>query len=92
MAEDGIDISANSTNALTEYENLAFDYIITVCDSAKENCPYYPTKALKIHQNLQDLSKLKGSEEEKLEKFRDVRDDARLLAHKFSKVHFKGLR
>jgi arsenate reductase len=92
MAEDGIDISNHTTNALTDYENMAFDFIVTVCDSAKENCPYYPSKALRIHQNLQELSKLKGSEEEKLEIFREVRDDARLFAHKFSKVHFKGLR
>ena len=92
MAEDGVDISEHTTNALSEYENMTFDYIVTVCDAAKENCPYYPSKALKIHQNLEDLSKLKGSEEDKLEKFREVRDDARLFAHKFSKVHFKGLR
>lgn len=92
MAEEGIDISNQTTNALTDYDNINFDFIVTVSDAAKENCPYFPSKALRIHQDFPDLSKLKGTDEEKLEQYRELRADAKLFAHKFSKVHFKGLR
>lgn len=73
MKEDGIDISHYSSNNVDEYSNVEFDYVITVCDNAKEHCPYFPSKAQKFHHNFPDPSKVKGTNEEVQQKFREVR-------------------
>ena len=54
MLEDGIDISQHSSNHVDEYREISFDFVITVCDHARERCPYFPTQALKLHQNFPD--------------------------------------
>ncbi len=64
MKEDGIDISHHTSNNVNEYRDVAFDYVITVCDNAKENCPYFPAKIKVLHQNFPDPAKAKGSEKE----------------------------
>jgi arsenate reductase len=74
MKEDGIDISHNTSNNITEYFAIDFDYVITVCDNAKERCPYFPTKAKKFHYNFPDPAKAIGSDEEILNQFRVVRE------------------
>lgn len=74
MAENGLDISRHTSNHVDEYANIDFDYIITVCDHARENCPYIPGKATRFHHNFPDPAKASGSEEEILEEFRKVRD------------------
>ena len=73
MKEDGIDISNHTSNNITEYFGVDFDYVITVCDNAKEHCPYFPTKALKFHYNFADPAKATGTEEEVMNEFRTVR-------------------
>ena len=73
MKEDGIDISNHTSNNLDEYFNISFDYVITVCDNAKERCPFFPTKAIKLHYNFPDPAKAVGTEEEVLTEFRRVR-------------------
>ncbi len=73
MKEDSIDISNHTSNNITEYFGVDFDYVITVCDNAKERCPYFPTKALKFHYNFPDPAKATGTEEEILNEFRTVR-------------------
>lgn len=73
MKEDGIDISAHTSNNVEEYKNIDFDFVITVCDNAKERCPYFPTNATKFHYNFPDPAKATGTEEEILEQFRHVR-------------------
>jgi len=73
MKEDGIDISANTSNNITEYIGVDVDYVITVCDNAKERCPYFPSKAVKLHYNFPDPAKAIGSEEDVMEEFRRVR-------------------
>ncbi|TWR27147.1 arsenate reductase ArsC [Mucilaginibacter achroorhodeus] len=73
MQEDGIDISAHTSNNVDEYANVPFDYVITVCDNAKENCPYFPTEAVKLHHNFPDPAKAQGTEEEIMAEFRKVR-------------------
>ena len=57
MKEDGIDISSHTSNNVNEYGDIEFDYIITVCDNAKERCPYFPSKAYRFHQNFPDPAK-----------------------------------
>ena len=74
MKEDGIDISNHTSNNISEYFEIDFDYVITVCDNAKERCPYFPTKALKFHYNFPDPAKSIGTEEEIMNVFREVRE------------------
>lgn len=74
MAADGVDISNHTSNNVEEYTNIDFDYVITVCDNAKESCPYFPTKAVKLHYNFPDPAKAKGTEEEVKAEFVSVRD------------------
>ena len=74
MKEDGIDISNHTSNHVDEYLEVDFDYVITVCDNAKEACPYFPTKAIKFHHNFPDPAKATGTEEEIMKEFREVRD------------------
>ena len=58
MKRDGVDISNHTSNLVSEYLDIEFDYIITVCDHANENCPYIPSKnAVRIHKNFTDPSK-----------------------------------
>ena len=73
MLEDGIDISQHTSNNIDEYRNINFDFVITVCDNAKERCPYFPTKAEKFHYNFPDPAKATGTNEEIKEQFRTVR-------------------
>lgn len=74
MKEDGIDISNHTSNNIDEYYNIDFDFVITVCDNAKENCPFFPTQAKRFHYNFPDPAKAQGTESEILEEFRAVRE------------------
>ncbi len=76
MKEDGIDISNHTSNHIDEYADVDFDYIITVCDHANENCPYIPSKnALRLHHNFYDPSKLVGNDQEKHAAFLKAREE-----------------
>ena len=83
MKEEGIDISHHKSNNIDEYFNIEFDFVITVCDNAKERCPFFPTKAKMFHQNFPDPAKSIGTEEEILEQFRQVRQMIRSYSQKF---------
>jgi arsenate reductase len=83
MKEIGIDISSHSSNNITEYLDIHFDYVITVCDNAKERCPYFPTKAVKLHYNFPDPAKALGTEDEINEQFRSVRTMIKTYCEKF---------
>ena len=74
MKRDGINIAQQTSNNIDEYKDIEFDYIITVCDNAKERCPYFPSKAVRFHKNFPDPAKAKGSEEEVQIFFDEVRD------------------
>lgn len=84
MKEDGIDISANTSNNVSEYKDIAFDYIITVCDNAKERCPVFPSTAKKFHHNFSDPAKATGTEEEIMEQFRNVRSQVKEYCKNFA--------
>jgi arsenate reductase (thioredoxin) len=77
MAEDGIDIAGHTSNNVNEYAHIPFDLILTVCDNAKENCPYLPGKGKRVHHTFSDPAKAKGTEEEILNEFRKVRDQVK---------------
>lgn len=83
MKEEGIDISKHTSNNIDEYRNIDFDFVITVCDNAKERCPFFPTKAKKLHQNFPDPAKATGTEEEIKEQFRKVRQQIKDYCMKF---------
>ena len=83
MKEDGIDISHHTSNNIDEYRNIDFDYVITVCDNAKERCPFFPSSAKKFHQDFPDPAKVKGTEEEIMNEFRKVRDMIKSYGKKF---------
>ena len=77
MAEAGIDISSHHSKLLSELKTTTFDYVITVCDDANEQCPLFPGKAVKLHHQFPDpprLAKTATSETEVLGHYRTVRD------------------
>jgi arsenate reductase len=74
MKQDGIDISNHTSNNVLEYKDVDFDFVITVCDNAKERCPYFPSKAIKFHYNFPDPAKAVGTDEEVKMEFERVRD------------------
>ncbi|SFZ90549.1 arsenate reductase [Flaviramulus basaltis] len=89
MKEDGIDISNHTSNNVDEYANVDFDYIITVCDHANENCPFIPSKnAKRLHHNFFDPSKVVGSEEEKNTAFLKAREEIKSYFKEFVEEYF----
>lgn len=88
MSEIGIDIGSHTSNHVLEYENIDFDFIITVCDHAHENCPYIPGNAVRIHYNFPDPAKATGTKDEIDQEFGRVRDLIKNFAEKFSKEYF----
>jgi arsenate reductase len=85
MKRDGIDISSHTSNNVNEYTEIDFDFVITVCDNAKESCPYFPSNAIKFHYNFPDPAKARGTDEEVMEQFREVRDMIKEYTHTFVK-------
>jgi len=83
MRELDIDISQHRSNHVDEFIGQRFDYVLTVCDNAKESCPIFPGNVITIHQNFEDPAVLQGSEEERLAVFRRVRDELRHYLRRF---------
>jgi len=77
MNELGIDISAHRSKGVEEFRGEAFDYVLTVCDNAKESCPVFPGAAKMMHHNFEDPAAAAGSAEERRRVFRRVRDEIR---------------
>lgn len=77
MAEIGIDISKNKAKNVSEYRGRTFDYVVTVCDYAKETCPFFPGAKRYLHQAFSDPSTFVGTEEQIQSQFRRVREEIR---------------
>lgn len=75
MAEDGVDISRHTSNHIDEYMDIEFDLIFTVCDHAKETCPYFPSSAKTIHHSFNDPAEAVGTAKQVIASFRKVRDE-----------------
>jgi len=75
MQEIGIDISHQRSKHVDEFIGQQFDYVLTVCDNAKESCPIYPDKTLTFHHNFEDPAAFPGCEDELLSSFRRIRDE-----------------
>jgi len=84
MAEIGIDISGHRSKSVDEYLGQKLDWVITVCDQARENCPVFPGVEQTGHWSVEDPSSATGDEEQRLQVFRRVRDDLRNRIHVFA--------
>lgn len=89
MEEDGVDISGHTSNHVDEYAAIDFDFVITVCDNAKERCPIFPGRSLKFHHNFPDPAKATGSEEEILQAFRTTRNLIKDYCENFADQYLK---
>ena len=83
MEESGIDISTHRSKSVDEFTGEAFDYIITVCDNAKERCPIFPGDAMRIHWSFDDPAAVPGDHEVRLAAFRAARDQIRAKLESF---------
>jgi arsenate reductase len=77
MKELGIDISGHRSKHVQEFADQSFDYVLTVCDNAKETCPVFPGHSHRIHKGFEDPAAIQGTEVERLAVFRRVRDEIR---------------
>ena len=80
MAEAGVDISAQESKNIDSLGNMEFDYVVTLCDNAKESCPFFPARTMLIHRGFDDppeLVKNIAHEEEAMSCYRRVRDEIR---------------
>jgi arsenate reductase len=85
MRELEIDISGQRSKHVSEFDGQDFDYVITVCESARETCPVFFGKARRLHRDFEDPAAFAGSEEQRLAVFRKVRDELRAFLAEFSK-------
>ena len=74
MKEIGIDISGHRSKSVDEFAGQSFDYVVTVCDNARDNCPVFPAGTERIHWGFEDPAAVEGSEGERLSAFRRIRD------------------
>ena len=89
MKEAGVDISSHTSKTIDALKEIEFDVVITVCDNARERCPYFPAKAMKLHHDFPDPARALGSEEEVMEAFRSVRDQIKHFCQAFAIQHLR---
>jgi len=82
MEEMGIDISQAHAKSLDEFQSETFDYVVTVCDNAKEQCPFFPNAKSMIHKSFENPSSIQGGGEETLRAFRKTRDAMKIWLRK----------
>ncbi|MGE5381076.1 MAG: arsenate reductase ArsC [Methylocystaceae bacterium] len=87
MAEMGIDISSHYSKSINEFAGQEFDYIVTVCDHARETCPYFPGGKEYIHHSFEDPAAAEGSDQEMLTAFIRVRDEIKSWLDRFVNNH-----
>ena len=97
MAEAGIDISQYKSKHIDDLENILWDVVITVCDNAQENCPYFPGNFKRIHKGFDDppqiakeLAKKGANPEEQIGVYRRVRDEIRSFIENMPEIFYKG--
>ena len=91
MEENGFDMSSQYSKPLTLYlGKLHFGYLITVCSKAEDKCPIFPGMGTRIHWPFDDPAEFEGSEQEKLQKFREVRDQIDQKVHEWA-LEYQGV-
>ncbi len=87
LQEIGIDISNNRSKSVNEFVDKEIDYVLTVCDHAQKNCPYFPARTKLIHHSFSDPAEIEGDETTRLAEFRRVRDEIKkYLENNFVKI------
>lgn len=87
MKEAGVDISLHSSKTIDAVQGMEFDFVITVCDNAREQCPYFPAKSVMLHHDFPDPARATGNEKEVMLAFRSVRDQIRRYCQAFVIEH-----
>jgi arsenate reductase (thioredoxin) len=87
MREDGVDISNHTSNDVAAYSGMNFEFVLTVCDKAREQCPYFPSIVRTFHQDFPDPAKATGTEEEIMTAFRTTRDMIKSYVQEFVKKY-----
>ncbi len=87
MREIGMDISNQKSKSLDVFLDKKLDYVITVCDNAKKICPAFSGKHKNIHWDIEDPAKAKGTEDEKLDFFRRIRDEIKKRGTEWQKKY-----
>jgi arsenate reductase (thioredoxin) len=85
MKELGIDITSHRSKSVEEFAGREFDFVITVCDNARESCPVFPSATQRIHWSIPDPAAVQGSNEERLAAFRQARDALRERLRRFAR-------
>jgi arsenate reductase (thioredoxin) len=83
MKEIGVDLAGHRSKHVDEFAGQSFDYVLTVCDNARESCPVFPGATERIHRSFADPAAVQGPEEHRLAVFRKVRDEIREYFSKF---------
>ncbi|MBX2940387.1 MAG: arsenate reductase ArsC [Ferruginibacter sp.] len=83
MKEDGMDISGHTSDTIERYMDMRFDWVITVCDHARERCPYFPGAVKVVHHNFPDPAKAEGTDDFVMQQFRKVRDEIKAFCNHF---------
>jgi arsenate reductase len=91
MSDAIIDISEYKSKTTAELPDVKFDFIITVCDNAKEKCPFFPGNAKRLHKSFPDPAKFTGSEDDILKQFEDLRDEIEDFCFDFVHTYIKRL-
>ncbi len=84
MKEIGIDISGHRSKVVEEVAERTFDYVLTVCDNAKESCPIFPGHGNRLHHSFEDPAAVQGTDEDRLTAFRLIRDQIRSYLREFA--------
>ncbi len=91
MMDAVIDISGHKSKTVDELSETDFDYIITVCDNAREACPYIPGETVRLHHSFPDPARAEGTDEEKMRVFNSVRDEIEDFAFDFVHINIRPL-
>lgn len=83
MREIGIDISNHRSKSIDEFTAQPFDWVITVCDNAKQNCPIFTGASRRIHWRIEDPAGIDGDDQTRLDAFREARDELREVLGRF---------
>ena len=88
MEDAGIDVSSHTSNVMNEYQKIIFDYVITVCDNARDNCPYFHNATKRISHSFDDPANATGTDEEQLRVYKKVRDQIQQFCIHFCEKEF----
>ncbi len=85
MKEIGIDLSGHRSKSVDEFAGQDFDIVLTVCDNARESCPFFPSRTRRIHWSIEDPAAVQGSEEVRRAAFRRIRDELGVRLRKLAR-------